>query len=243
LEDVTAISATDPFDPGYRFLRRALERAEIAALTPILSGIPSSAAGKRWAGRELEALLRSPAMQPILRKVAELLPEMTVLRAVAFRKDADANWLVPPHQDRSIPVPSAALLPGFSNLTRKAGGWQAEAPAALLAAMRNVRIFIDRATVDDGPLEVIPGSHRRGRIEQAEIPAAIGNRNWLPLTGEAGDAVISSPLLLHRSRRAADPSGRRVLQLELIPTELAEALGSTFTTPTRSEGRKGTSSL
>jgi hypothetical protein len=218
------ISATDPFDPGYRFQRRVFERAEIAALSPILAGIPSSAAGKRWAGRELAALLQQLAMQPILDKIGASLPGMAVLRAVAFRKDADANWFVPAHQDRSIPVPFASLLPGFSTLTRKDGGWQAEAPVELLATMRNCRIFIDRATIDDGPLEVIPGSHCRGRIEQAEIPAAVGQKTWRPLTGEAGDAVILSPLLLHRSRRASEPSGRRVLQLELIPTELADAL-------------------
>jgi hypothetical protein len=223
--EIAAISATDPFDPGYRFQRRVFTRAEIAALSPVLAGIPSSAAGKRWAGSALATLLRSTAMQPIARKLAALLPEMAVLRAVAFRKDADANWFVPAHQDRSIPVPSPALPPGFDHLTRKADGWQAEAPAALLAAMRNVRIFIDRATVDDGPLEVIPSSHRRGRIEQAEISAAVGQKTWLPLTGDVGDVVILSPLLLHRSRRATEPSGRRVLQLELIPTELAEALG------------------
>jgi ectoine hydroxylase-related dioxygenase (phytanoyl-CoA dioxygenase family) len=220
-----AISGTDPFDPGYRFLPRAFDRAEIAALTPVLAGIPSSAAGKRWAGRALEALLRSSEMQPILDRLAALLPGMTVNRAVAFRKDADANWFVPPHQDRSIPVRSPALLPGFDNLTRKDGGWQAEAPATLLAKMRNCRIFVDRATVDDGPLEVIPGSHRRGRIDQAEIPAVIGQKAWLPLTGEAGDVVILSPLLLHRSRRAVEPQGRRVLQLECIPAGLASTLG------------------
>jgi hypothetical protein len=219
------ISLTDPFDPGYRFLRHVFDRAAMAALAPILAGIPSSAAGKRWAGPALADLLQSPAMQPILRKLGGLLPGMTVLRAVAFRKNADANWFVPPHQDRSIPVPSPALLPGFSNLTRKNGGWQAESPAELLARMRNARIFIDRATIDDGPLEVIPGSHRRGRIEQADIPAAIGQKAWVPMTGEAGDVVVLSPLLLHRSRRAAEPNGRRVLQIELIPAELGRALG------------------
>lgn len=217
-----AISASDPFDPGYRFLRRAFDRAEIAALAPVLAGIPSSAAGKRWAGHALAALMQLPAMQPVMHRLAELLPEMAVLRAVAFRKDADANWFVPAHQDRSIPVPSPALMPGFDNLTRKDGGWQAEAPVALLAEMRNLRIFVDRATADDGSLEVMPGTHRRGRIEQAEIPAIQGQ--WLPMTGDSGDAVILSPLLLHRSRRASEPNGRRVLQLECVPAELAEAL-------------------
>ncbi len=222
LEVDTAISATDPFDPGYRLLRHIFDRAEIAALAPVLAGIPSSAAGKRWAGRELAALLRLPAMQTISRKLAELLPGMAILRAVAFRKDADANWFVPAHQDRSIPAPSIALPPGFDHVTRKADGFQAEAPVELLARMRTFRIFVDRATVDDGPLEVLAGSHRRGRIEQVEIPAVRGD--WLPLIGEAGDIVVLSPLLLHRSRRAAEPSGRRVLQIETIPAEIAAAL-------------------
>jgi ectoine hydroxylase-related dioxygenase (phytanoyl-CoA dioxygenase family) len=90
--------------------------------------------------------------------------------------------------------------------------------------MRNCRIFDDRTTSEDGPLEIFPGSHRRGRIEQAEIPAATANGNWLPLTGACGDLMVLSPLLLHRSRRATTPSGRRVLQLECMPAEWAAAL-------------------
>ena len=168
--------------------------------------------------------MRVPALQPLLGKLAVLLPGMAALRAVAFRKDAEANWFVPPHQDRSIPVPSSTLLPGFSNLTRKDGGWQAEAPVAVLQAMRNCRIFVDQAAQDDGPLEVIPGSHRRGRIEQAEIPALVEQAQWHALIGTSGDLVILSPLLLHRSRRATEPSGRRVLQLECIPLQMATAL-------------------
>ena len=190
----------------------------------MLAAIPSNAAGKRWAGQALMALLHEPAMQRITQKLANLLPDMAVIRAVAFRKDADANWFMPAHQDRSIPVPSAALLPGFGNLTRKDGGWQAEAPVELLGQMRNCRIFIDRATIDDGPLEVIPGSHRHGRIAQAEIPALLEHDRWHPITGSPGDLAILSPLLLHRSRRASEPSGRRVLQLECRPTDLAAAL-------------------
>jgi hypothetical protein len=225
LEIAAANISTDPFDPGYRILGHVFDRAEIGALAPILAGMPSSAAGKRWAGSALAGLLQGAPMQSVMHKLGALLPDMAILRAVAFRKDADANWFVPPHQDRSIPVPSAALLPGFSNLTRKDGGWQAEAPVAVLQAMRNCRIFIDRATVDDGPLEVIAGSHRRGRIEQAEVPTITGRNAWHPLTGDTGDIVLLSPLLLHRSRRAAEPSGRRVLQIECIPSEIAGSLG------------------
>jgi hypothetical protein len=221
------LQALDPLEipEGFRALPGVFGRDEIAALGPILAALPSCAAGRRWAGPALRSLLDQPEMKLVARKLATRLPGMRVLRVVAFRKDADANWFVPAHQDRSIPVPSPAILPGFSNLTRKDGGWQAEAPVAVLQAMRNCRIFVDRATVDDGPLEVIPGSHRRGRIAQAEIPAIVERSPWHPLMGEPGDLALLSPLLLHRSRRAVEPQGRRVLQVECIPVELAASLG------------------
>jgi len=215
----------DPLDPGFQHHPQVFDRDEIAAVTSILTAIPSNSAGRRWAGTELSELLHAPAMQAVPQKLVTLLTGMAIIRIVAFRKDADANWFVPPHQDRSIPVPSAALLPGFSNLTRKDGGWQAEAPAELLRRMRNCRIFVDPATIDDGPLEVIPGSQRRGRIEQAEIADVTARAAWQPIIGAAGDLVILAPLLLHRSRRAGGPSGRRVLQIECVPVEIAQALG------------------
>ena len=37
------------------------------------------------------------------------------------------------------------------------------------------------------------------------------------MTGNAGDVMLLSPLLIHRSRKALRPSGRRVLQLEFLP--------------------------
>src|SRR5690349_19515479 len=78
-------------DPGYRYMPRVFNQAELVGVKPMLAAIPSSAAGKRWAGPALASLLCAPAMQPIMEKLAELLPDMAVIRAVAFRKDADAN--------------------------------------------------------------------------------------------------------------------------------------------------------
>jgi Phytanoyl-CoA dioxygenase (PhyH) len=226
VEIAIAAISTGPFDPGYRRLPRVFDREEIAALGPVLAAIPSDAAGRRWAGPDLAALLQTAAMQTVLRKIDAITPGMAVLRAVAFRKDADANWFVPPHQDRSIPIPSAAAPPGFCNVTRKDGGWQGEAPIEILTTMLNCRIFVDPATETDGPLEVIPGSHCHGRIEQAEIPTIAGRSRWLPMTGDSGDTIILSPLLLHRSRRATEPNGRRVLQIECIPARVKNRASS-----------------
>jgi hypothetical protein len=223
-ELVRAENWDDPFHPGFQILRGVFSSAQLAGLNTILAQVPSAAAGRRWAGRELVALMRSTGMRPVAARLAALLPDMAVLRAVAFRKDADANWFVPPHQDRSIPVAAMIPPPGFGAVTRKGDGWQAEAPEAVLSEMRNCRIFVDGATIDDGPLEVMPGTHRHGRISQDALPFILARREWRALTGAPGDVALLSPLLLHRSRRAAEPSGRRVLQVECIPSDLATRL-------------------
>lgn len=207
---------------GFEQVSAAVDGDLLTALARISTGIPSDAGGRRWAGDELAALLSDPLVTPLLGMVDATVPAAKVLRIVAFKKDADANWFVPAHQDRSIPIPSAELPPGFGRPTRKGDGWQAEAPIEILQAMRNVRIFIDPATADDGPLEVVPGSHRLGRIEQSAIPGIADESKWHPLTGNAGDLVNISPLLLHRSRRAVNPRGRRVLQIECLPADVAQ---------------------
>jgi hypothetical protein len=210
---------------GFARVPALIDSKILAGLAEIATSIPSHAGGRRWAAGELKKLLRHPAIARLTRAVDSLLSGTRVLRVVAFKKDEGANWFVPTHQDRSIPIPSADLPPDFSRATRKAGGWQAEAPIEVLQAMRNVRVFIDDATPEDGPLEVIPGSHRLGRIKQAEIPGIVAQSAWHPLTGKAGDVVVLSPLLLHRSVRAVTPLGRRVLQMECTTTDVARKFG------------------
>jgi ectoine hydroxylase-related dioxygenase (phytanoyl-CoA dioxygenase family) len=205
---------------GFEHSPSAIPLSALSRLAEIAAGIPSDAGGRRWAGAELAALLADPGVDAVVRMVDALMPDAHVLRIVAFKKDPGANWFVPAHQDRSIPIPSSKLPPGFSRPTRKGDGWQAEAPIDVLQAMRNIRVFIDPATTDDGPLEVVPGTHRLGRIEQAAIPALADESKWHPLIGNAGDVAILSPLLLHRSRRATQPRGRRVLQIECVPQSI-----------------------
>jgi hypothetical protein len=206
---------------GFVRFPSAIDIQALSSLTHIATGIPGDAGGRRWAGPALEALVVNPTAFPVRDIIKKLAPDATVLRIVAFKKDEGANWFVPAHQDRSVPIPSAELPPGFSRPTRKDDGWQAEAPIEVLQTMRTIRIFVDPATADDGPLEVAPGTHRLGRIEQSGIRAIVERSKWQQLTGGAGDVVMLSPLLLHRSQRAIEPRGRRVLQVECIPPEIA----------------------
>lgn len=217
MAEAVAARLTQGFNErGFEYIAGGLDAAMLAGLAEIAGNIPSDAGGRRWAGAELAALLAGPVLSRLWQTIGATVPDMRILRIVAFKKDEGANWFVPAHQDRSIPIPSADLPPGFSRPTQKGDGWQAEAPIEILETMRNIRIFIDPATPEDGPLEVIPGTHRLGRIAQSAIPDLAEEAKWQALTGSAGAVVVLSPLLLHRSRRATQPRGRRVLQLECI---------------------------
>ena len=101
--------------------------------------------------------------------------------------DRRGGW--DPHQDRAAWAKEG--LPGA---------------AALTAA-----IAIDDAGVDDGTLEVMPGSHSDGILEHTSIDAGYGIRDeivrpllersaQLPLEMTAGDLVIFSGDLIHSSK-------------------------------------------
>src|SRR5262249_33062945 len=94
--------------------------------------------------------------------------------------------------------------------TRKAGVPHVEAPEEVLRSMLAVRLHLDAATPDNGPLKGIPGSHHGGK----EL-ALGGVAPHAVLTGR-GAALRMRPLLAHSSGRSHAETAlhRRVLHLE-----------------------------
>jgi ectoine hydroxylase-related dioxygenase (phytanoyl-CoA dioxygenase family) len=115
-------------------------------------------------------------------------------RMQALDKSAAANWFVPWHQDRA------------------AGGQ--ERPVEQLERTVALRIHLDDCDENSGPLEVIPGSHRAGRLDAAAIAAWSAEAAPVLCLAVRGDIVAMRPLLIHRSQRARMPAARRVLHLE-----------------------------
>lgn len=87
-----------------------------------------------------------------------------------------------------------------------------------------VRLLLDDCGLDDGPLEVLPCSHRQGRLGDDDIDAAVSATSPVPLIGSAGDATLMHPLLVHASRPMAVVRRRRVLHVEFAPRGLPEGL-------------------
>src|SRR5581483_4092371 len=105
---------------------------------------------------------RVPALTDVL--AAALGPHFGLVRALFFDKPPEQTWSLPWHKDLTVAVrdhrrPSRL----FAKPTTKAGVAHAEAPPAVLAAMLTARVHLDAMTEANGPLQVLPGSHRAGK--------------------------------------------------------------------------------
>ncbi|MGW8393040.1 phytanoyl-CoA dioxygenase family protein [Pseudoduganella sp. HUAS MS19] len=169
-----------------------------------------------WCAELADLLIAMPALRPMLP------PGHVAVQCTFFEKSGAVNWLVPVHQDLSIPVSDRvenAVLRGWS---RKEDGWYVQAPADVLEQMVALRLHLDPCAAEDGPLHVVPGSHRQGTIA-AQTAAAMRQHERACLAG-AGDVLVMRPLLLHRSSKATGVSRRRVLHFLFGPAGLPHGL-------------------
>jgi hypothetical protein len=161
-----------------------------------------------------------PALAPALRRLGldalaceALGAEAFLINALFFDKPPEANWKVPAHQDLMMPVAAeVAREPGFTGWTSKAGVPHVEPPVDVLAALVALRIHFDHATADNGALAVVPGSHLRGKLRDADL-AALHPEQFIACEAATGDVLLIKPLVVHRSSPAVSPSHRRVLHV------------------------------
>jgi hypothetical protein len=151
---------------------------------------------------------RQGALPKIL--AAALGPGYGLVRALYFDKPPGLSWALPWHKDLTVAVrdnrrPSAL----FSKPTRKAGVPHAEAPLTVLQRMLTARVHLDAATEENGPLKVLPRSHRSGKVlELGGEPQSV--------LAAAGDVLLMRPLLAHCSRKSHPTTAlhRHTLHLE-----------------------------
>ena len=90
--------------------------------------------------------------------------------------------------------------------------------------MVTVRIHIDPVSPYNAPLLIAPGSHRLGWVRKADMSAVVGRCGVRACLAEAGDVWVYSTPILHASERAAEPTRRRVLQVDYAPDMLPPPL-------------------
>lgn len=145
--------------------------------------------------------------------------ESVAEQCTLFDKTADRNWLVALHQDTSIPA-SGGSLP----VVTKEGEPYVQPSIKVLQSLLAVRVHLDDCGAEAGPLRVVPGSHRVGRLGDAEAQALRAAHGEEVCIAARGDALLMRPLLLHASSRARSPVRRRVLHFLFGPWRLPHGL-------------------
>jgi ectoine hydroxylase-related dioxygenase (phytanoyl-CoA dioxygenase family) len=202
---VQAIERAGPLDA---VLRRD---EEVYGMRDLLRAIP-----------EVRLLAGSPQLLDLVESV--LGPGAFAVRGLLFDKTTLANWSVPWHQDLTIAVQSRIDAPGFGPWNVKAGIPHVRPPIGVLEKMLTLRVHLDDCEAGQGPLRVLPGSHRQGKL------GVEATRNWLDRQPAVsclvpkGGVVMMRPLLLHASSAATEPRRRRVIHLEYAVDALPEGV-------------------
>lgn len=205
---------------GFALIAPVLSAAECDAVAATLADGLKGSIGTRcllsqqWCG-DLAAHIRQ---QPAL---ATLIPrDYVAVQCTFFEKSPANNWLVPIHQDLSIPVAQRVEHPGVTGWSEKEDALYVQAPLDVLQQLVAVRVHLDDCGVDDGPLRVVPGSHLRGTLTPDEAIALRQAGTEAVCAAPLGSALVMRPLLLHASSKARGQSQRRVLHFLFGPARL-----------------------
>ena len=131
-----------------------------------------------------------------------------------FEKSSRTNWLTPWHQDTALPLTTRFDSTGWGPWSQKAGTIYAHAPTWALSRIVALRVHLDSSGADNGPLRVMPGSHRQGVLsDQSVLKYVSSHKEVACLTGRGG-VIAMRPLLIHSSSKALSVEPRRVLHIE-----------------------------
>lgn len=218
---------------GFAIVSRVISATQVEQLIAALAAVADDTGEQRRGGMyalrhllEIVPAARAIACAPAVRALVEPLlgANCFVARSLLLDKTEAANWKVAWHQDLSVAVRARTEAAGFGAWSEKAGVWHVQPPIAVLARMLTVRLYLDDCGATNGPLRVLPGSQRAGRLD------ALGIRQWRERVAPVachvprGGALVMRPLLLHASSVAQTPGHRRVIQLEFAAHELPAGL-------------------
>lgn len=209
---------------GYAVIPRAVDGDTIAAVTLALTRIGAAAQARGGVRNLLRTVpvVRELARSGPIRAVATaaLGPGAFCVRAILFDKTADANWKVIWHQDLTIAVVGKSQVPDFGPWSEKDGVDHVQPPTEMLTRLVAVRVHLDDCMATNGPVRVLAGSHRDGRLTGAAIDAWRARAPEVVCTVPRGGILAFHSLLLHASSPALQPAHRRVVHLEFAADEL-----------------------
>lgn len=207
-------------DHGYSIIHDVFERAEMLAMVKSLSAatLQRTRAGARH-------LLNVPVVQDLavdprmLTIASQFLGEGAVaFRATLFDKSPGANWLVVWHQDTALPLRARIEHDQWGPWSTKAGVLYAHAPAWALERVVALRLSLDDSSMTNGPLRVLPDTHRGGVYSDDQIEQLARSTAPVNCVALSGGVVAMRPLTIHASSKSTEVQPRRVLHIEYAAT-------------------------
>jgi hypothetical protein len=194
---------------GFFVVPKIITTTEKDELAQRCDGLEIEGAGSRELLKEswVQILSQKISTHPLIQAV---LPVGGVpVQCTYFHKSTSKNWLVPLHRDTSIPLHKKFEAQGWSRWSLKEGTWFAKPPTDVLASLVAVRVHLENNTIENGALQLIPGSHQCAESTESRITCEV----------PAGGALVMRPLILHSSSKLSAGS-RRVLHFLYGPSSL-----------------------
>ena len=203
-------------DLGYCIYPQTLDRSEILSA---LSALADASVTRTKAGAR--HVLTVPVVRELAgdRRLLDLAaqfvgPTVVPFRATLFNKSPAANWLVVWHQDTALPLRKRVDDKAWGPWSTKAGVVYAHAPAWALESVVALRVSLDGSNASNGPLRVLPGSHRHGVLSDQQIARLAAEIRPVDCVAASGSVVAMRPLLVHASSKSTEDCPRRVLHIE-----------------------------
>ncbi|WP_244219436.1 phytanoyl-CoA dioxygenase family protein [Corallococcus interemptor] len=216
---------------GFAILPRGIPPDTADALLHALRAVSEESTASQRRGGVRNLLENVPAVRELarsapVREVAEsvLGPHCFAVRGLLFDKTPDANWKVIWHQDLTVAVRERRDVPGCGPWSEKAGVPCVQPPTSVLEDMVAVRVHLDDCGEDNGPVRVLAGSHREGRLSSSSIPGWLERGAPVDCLVPRCGLLVMRPLLLHASSPARAPAHRRVIHLEFAARPLPGGL-------------------
>lgn len=210
---------------GFAIVERVFDHDEIDSISQALNSTPlaRSRAGARHAmrNRVVAELARARRLLHLARSV--LGPDALPYRATLFEKLPTSNWLVVWHQDTALPLCQRAERAGWGPWSVKDGVIYAHAPMSALNRVLAIRVHLDDSTPSNGPLRVLPGTHRHGVLSDEAISSLTRESEPVECLVPRGGVLAMRPLLVHASSKSRSGAWRRVLHIEYAASMQIEA--------------------
>lgn len=205
---------------------------EAETLAPALTGFAQA----RSDGPGLRLFTAPPALRGVLAPdgvlgaiaASALSIKARPTRLILFDKNAEANWAVAWHQDRTIAVAEKREAPGYEVWSRKGGVHHVEPPFDIIERTVSLRLHLDDAGPENAPLLTLRGSHAVGKIAASNALRLARDGDVETHIAAVGDLLVLRTAILHASHRALKPSGRRVLHVDFSDAALPHGLAWAF---------------